>query len=153
MNGSSKWANEMPLYDCIAGAQLAREVERRGEHFVPAEDGILFREGGEADAVYFLKRGECRLTMLTGDKEVISLRVLAGSLLGLPAVMGNKPYSLTASIVGPAEIYRIGRNDFQEILQRDARLCLDALGILAAAVHSARIALGELLRQRESKGQ
>ena len=144
--------NEPTLYDCIARPQLAAELERHGSLFAPEKDSILFREGEEANAVYYLKVGEGRLAMLAGETKIVSMRIVAGSVLGLPAVMGGKPYSLTASVAGQAEIYRIDRDNFKAILERDAGSCMDALRILAAEVRFARIALRDHL-DRWARGE
>jgi CRP-like cAMP-binding protein len=80
-------------------------------------------------------------------RTMLSLRVSAGSLLGLPAIMANCPYSLTATAEKQAEVYRIGSEDFKEMIHQDSRLCLEVLRILACEVHSARSALGVRLGQ------
>lgn len=144
---------EPTLYDCIAGPQLAAKLERYGSLFAPEEDGILFREGDEADAVYYLKAGEGTLAMLAEEKKIVSMRIVAGSVLGLPAVIGGKPFSLTAKVAGPAEIYRIDRDNFKAILEGDAGARMDALRILAAEVRSARIALRDHLDRWMCGGQ
>ncbi|MFP5209459.1 MAG: cyclic nucleotide-binding domain-containing protein [Acidobacteriota bacterium] len=66
-----------------------------------------------------MKTGEVALTMRSAERIIISARVPAGSLLALPAIMGNKPYSLTATTVGQVEVYRISRNDFKEMILQD----------------------------------
>jgi len=111
----------------------------------PACD-ILFRQGDAPEAVYYLKTGEITLTMRSAERTIMSARVTAGSLLGLPAIMGNKPYSLTATAVGQVEVYKISRDDFKQMILQD-RLCFDVVRILAGEVHSARVALTECLDQ------
>lgn len=76
----------------------------------------------------------------------MSASVPAGSLLGLPAIMGNKPYSLTAAAVGQVEVYRMSHDDFKRMILQD-QLCFDVVRILAGEVHSARVALAECLDQ------
>lgn len=135
------------LFDRIASDELASAVEKRAEPFTPSANGILFREGDDPDGVYFLKTGKVTLTMHTADKTIISISVAAGSLLGLPAIMGNKPYTLTATAVGRAEVYKIIHDDFKQMIVQE-RLCLDVLRILAGEVHSARVTLGKSLSRQ-----
>ncbi len=71
----------------------------------------------------------------------------AGSLLGLPAIMGNKPNSLTATAVEQIEVYRMSRADFKQMILQD-QLCFDVVRILAGEALSVRIALAECLDQR-----
>ena len=75
----------------------------------------------------------------------MSIRVAAGSLLGLPSTVGNLPYSLTAKVEGSAEVYKIKRQEFMRMIDHNSRLCSDVLLILASEVHSARAALVKLL--------
>jgi CRP-like cAMP-binding protein len=104
-------------------------------------------------ALYVLEKGEVTLEMSSLEgKPILSFGTTAGSLLGLPGLIGNQPYSLTASVAGQAEIYRIDRDNFKAILERDAGSCMDALRILAAEVRFARIALRDHL-DRWARGE
>ena len=75
---------------------------------------------------------------------LMHLRAGAGSLLGLPAMVGNQPYTLTAVALKGAQIRFVARKDFEEILQQDQSLSLNVCQVLAAEVRSARQALSEL---------
>jgi CRP-like cAMP-binding protein len=138
--------NEGTLYDFVASDRLASAVEKWAHQFEPSANGILFRQGDESDGVYYLKAGEATLTMHVAGKPQMSMRVAAGSLLGLPAIVGNMPYSLTAKVEGRADVYKIGCDEFKQMIARNSRLCSDVLRILACEVHSARVALGKLMR-------
>jgi CRP-like cAMP-binding protein len=72
------------------------------------------------------------------------LRVGPGSLIGLPAIVGNQPYSLTAAPCVGADIREISRSDFQELMQNPT-LAIKALQILAAEVSLARRSFLELI--------
>lgn len=137
--------NDGPLPDFIASSQLASAVERWAHPFEPSANGILFRQGDEPDGVYYLKAGEATLTLHVDGKSIVSMRVAAGSLLGLPATLAEKPYSMTANVEGRTEVFRIARDDFKQMIAQNQRLCSDVLRILACEVHSARGALGKLL--------
>jgi CRP-like cAMP-binding protein len=146
MNEALKVSNENVLADCIASRRLASEVEKRARRFTPAPNGVLFREGDAPDGVYYLKAGKAMLTMSSDHKAVMmAVRADAGSLLGLPAVMGDRPYSLTAWAAASTEVYKLSRFDFDEMIQSDPKLSLDLLSILAAEVRSARVALGSFI--------
>jgi CRP-like cAMP-binding protein len=136
-----------PLTDFIARGLLAAAIEKQAHPIKPSTGGLLFREGDEPEGVYFLKTGEAMLTMKVAGKTMLSVRVSAGSLLGLPAIMANRPYSLSATAEKQAEVYRIESEDFKEMIHQDSRLCLEVLRILACEVHSARSALGVRLGQ------
>ena len=77
----------------------------------------------------------------------MSIPVSPGSLLGLPAFIGNQPYSLTAKAPKGAEFGFVSR---EQILRFDAqrpRLSLRILSVLAAEVRTARNAISEVLRR------
>lgn len=58
---------------------------------------ILFRQGLPADCLYFVKSGEANLMMQAGGN-VVWIRAGQGLLLGIPAIVGNQAYSMTAKV-------------------------------------------------------
>jgi CRP-like cAMP-binding protein len=72
---------------------------------------------------------------------VMCVEVLAGSLLGLPGLIGNVSYSLTATARKGSELDFIAREDFLGLMQTEPSLSLKVLHILAAEVRAARRAL------------
>lgn len=135
------------LIDRLASSDLATAMEKWASPIPSPANDIIFRQGDEPEFVYYLKTGEVILTMEGGDKIIMTVCVPAGSLLGLPAVMGNKPYSLTATAVGQAEVLGISADDFKRIIVQEG-LCFDVVRILAGEVHSARVALSDCLNRR-----
>lgn len=131
------------LSDCLVGNELAGELQDRSELLSLKDDTVLFREGDPPSGVYYLRNGEALLTMQVKDKTVVTVLATEGSLLGLPAVMGNSPYSLSSETRGRAEVYKISGDDFIEIVHRNSRFCVEVVRILAAEVRSARNALAK----------
>jgi CRP-like cAMP-binding protein len=72
----------------------------------------------------------------TGEN-LIQMLAGAGSLLGLPAIVGKQPYSLTAIALKGAEVRFLSRKDFEEILRADPSLSINVCQVLAAEVQSA----------------
>jgi len=122
----------------LADPELAREIEKRSEPWEPDPEGVLFRQGDLPTALYFVKSGEVALGMETDNRMVMCVRAGAGSLVGLPAVVGNKPYSMTAAPCAGAEISKIGSEEFKALIGSDPALALKALQTLAAEVRLAR---------------
>jgi CRP-like cAMP-binding protein len=104
---------------------------------------ILFVQGDSASGVYVVCSGTVRLFIrnpVTG--EVTFDRVVApGSLLGLPAVFGDKPYSMSAEVAQDGEVGFISRERFLEAMSQDGRLCLRCLQLLSEEVRIARGAI------------
>jgi len=122
----------------LADPELAREIEKRSEPWEPDPEGVLFRQGDLPTALYFVKSGEVALGMETENRLVMCVRAGAGSLVGLPAVVSSKPYSMTAAPCAGAEISKIGSEEFKALIASDPALALKALQTLAAEVRLAR---------------
>jgi CRP/FNR family transcriptional regulator len=80
---------------------------------------------------------------MTSDQgqTILSAQARGGSLLGLPGLIGNQPYSLTAVAHAGARISFLGRAEFTAVMQSDAALSFKILQVLAAEVRSARQAI------------
>ena len=63
---------------------------------------------------------------------------------GVPGLIGNQPYSLTAVARSGAEVSFVARDDFNSIVQTEQSLMLKVLQVLAAEVRSARLALAQI---------
>jgi CRP-like cAMP-binding protein len=72
---------------------------------------------------------------------IFSIPALPGSLLGLPALISDRPYSLSAVAHTGARVSFVARADFFALMQADPLLSLKMLQVLAAEVRTARQAL------------
>lgn len=136
---------EFSLSEILADAELCEEIEKWSTPSLVKEGEILFRQGGTPGYAYFVKTGEIALTMHVSGDALWRVRATKGSLVGLPAIVGNERYSMTAEVIRDSEICRISRDDFHQLTQQNPRLCCNVLQILAGEVHGARKALSKLL--------
>jgi CRP-like cAMP-binding protein len=128
----------------IADPELIQALKKRSTAIDCKEDRTLFRQGEDAKGLYILDSGEADLIMTSATGQVIaSVQASAGSLLGLPGLVGNEPYSLTAHVHGGAKLSYVVRDDFTALMQAEPLLSLKILQVLAAEVRSARRALIE----------
>jgi CRP-like cAMP-binding protein len=65
----------------------------------------------------------------------------AGSILGLPAVIGDQPYSLTAIAEKSSVVRFVSRGEFDDVVRADLSLYPYVLQVLAAEVRAARSAV------------
>src|ERR1700757_3309279 len=80
----------------VADASLIQSLEKQSTPILCSEDRVLFRQGEGSAGLYILKSGAPTLPMRSAaGKDVISSRAAAGSLLGLPGLIGNESYTLT----------------------------------------------------------
>jgi CRP-like cAMP-binding protein len=106
---------------------------------------VLFRQGDPPMGLYLVAKGGAMVTMTSEDGDTLmSIEVLPGSLLGLPAVIGNQPYSLTARAHHGSWVGFVPKDDFNKLAQTHPALMVQVLKVLANEVRSARIAIAQL---------
>lgn len=128
----------------IAEKELIDALEKRSSTVVCTEDRKLFAQGGTPAGLYILRRGTAALSMEspTGGT-LMSITLHPGSLLGLPALIGNEPYTLSATAEAGAELGFVTREDFNSLMLTDPSLAVRVLRVLAAEVRTARHAISE----------
>jgi CRP-like cAMP-binding protein len=84
------------------------------------------------------------LTSQSSGDAILRIRAGVGSLLGVPAVIGAKPYSLTAEAIEGAEISLLSCEDFVKLMQTEPALAFRVLQVLAEEVRFARESLSHL---------
>lgn len=123
----------------VADPELVAELQKRSAPVSITARPILFRQGEKPSAVYLIRGGEVLLTG-RGD-DIFTIRAGAGSLLGIPAVIGSKPYSLTAEALPGSQVEVVTGDDFVHLMQANPGLAFHVLQILASEVRMARAAL------------
>jgi CRP-like cAMP-binding protein len=96
----------------VADPDLIEQLEKRAEPVAFGRDRVLFHQGDAPKGVYILRRGSAILTNMSDGDALLSVEAGPGSLLGVPAVVGSKPYSLTAEAVDGAEVSVLACDDF-----------------------------------------
>lgn len=134
-----------PLSECVADCELAAAIEARSQLQCISNKRRLFRQGQPADKLFLLHAGEVVLTSRLPDQSVLGFRALPGTLIGLPAIAGDLPYSMTATVRKYSELYSISVFTFREIVGKNPRLSFRVLEILAAEVRSARLQISTAL--------
>lgn len=126
----------------VAEPELIQALSTRTKPVECSQDHVLFHQGDDPIGLYILHSGELIVTMDSphGD-EIISFAARPGSLLGLPGVIGNAPYSLSATAKKGAQISFISREDFSALMLSESHLSLMILRVLANEVRTARLAI------------
>ena len=126
----------------VADPGLVLALQKSSVAVLCEENRVLFLQGDPSEGLYILNSGEVTLTMASEAAEhIVSVRVVPGSLLGLPALVGNQPYTLTAIAQPGARLSFITRENFNSLMQNDPLMALKVLQVLAAEVRSARNAI------------
>jgi CRP-like cAMP-binding protein len=125
-----------------ANPELIEALERRSSILQSGKGHTLFSQGEPCEGLYILENGEAALALFSpAGRVVMCLNAGAGSVLGLPAVVGGEPYSLTATIRKDSAVKFVSRADFEALIQDEPWLYPSVLQVLAAEVRSARLAL------------
>lgn len=126
----------------LADPELIRALSEHATPIVCDTDRILFQQDDPAAGLYILHKGEATISMTSQQGQtVLSVQAGSGSLLGLPGLVSNQPYSLTAVARAGARVSFLGRTEFTTLMESNPPLAFKILQILAAEVRSARNAL------------
>jgi CRP-like cAMP-binding protein len=136
----------------VADRTLIQALEQRSVSMPCSKGLILFKQGEVSIGLYLLKTGKTSLIMKTDKgEEVVHFIVGSGSILGLPAIVGNVPYTLSAMAYHGSEVNFLARKDFEELIQAQPSLYPKMLEVLAAEVRSARLTLSGLMGKLGSR--
>jgi CRP-like cAMP-binding protein len=126
----------------LADPDLIRALSEHATPIVCDTDRILFQQDDPAVGLYILLEGEATLSMTSQNGQtILSGEARDGSLLGLPGLISNQPYSLTAVAHSGARVSYLGRPEFTTLMESNPPLAFKILQVLAAEVRSARHAL------------
>jgi CRP-like cAMP-binding protein len=128
----------------VADSELLEELEKRATPVEVGADRVLFRQGEAPVGVYILRKGMASLTNRSDGDALLDVQAGAGSLLGVPAVVGAKPYTLTAKALEGAEVSLMNCEDFVHLMHTEPALSFRVLQLLAAEVRFARETFSEL---------
>lgn len=102
-----------------------REVEALAGALVPVEvvaGTTLIAEGGLADTLYFLARGELQVWIDVAKTPRPVSRLEPGSIVGEVALMDPGPASATVTAATPATLYALRRDAFEALAAREPHL-------------------------------
>ena len=132
---------DVPLLRNLPTDALAHLAALAQEEAAP-EGTELWRQGDTPDTVWFLLQGAVSIAVENGGIHAVSPM----TDLGASALLGSDGVRNTsASVVRPAQLLRLGREDFYEVLDEHpecARALLTALGSRVAD-HLDQIEVGE----------
>jgi CRP-like cAMP-binding protein len=123
----------------VAVSELIEALSDHAVNFDCSEGRTLFRQGDAPIGLFVVHSGNVVLTMLDcGGNIVMHMPALPGSLLGLPAVIGKVPYSLSAEASRGAQVSLVPHKDFARLMLTQPGMAINVLQVLAAEVRAAR---------------
>ena len=125
-----------------APPELRSALEATASTVEKSEKSILFRRGDPSVGVFLVRKGKVSLSL---DGTSVASRTLGpGSLLGLPATLNGRPYSLTATVAEDCQLDFISREVVLRVLRENTLVCFQALQILGSEISDMRRALDKL---------
>ena len=117
--------------------ELGIQLSSLGKAEFAKKGTVLFRCGDLPKGAFLLIRGE---VLLTAGAPGARLRrsCVAGCLLGLPATVRNRPYSLTAECLDDCEYVPVPRDLLLSVLGSNPAFCMHVVEILATEVGDLR---------------
>jgi CRP-like cAMP-binding protein len=125
-----------------ADQELIRALEKRSSPISCGAGNTLFSQGEVPSGIFILRSGEAALIMKSSTgRAVMCTTVGPGSVLGLPALIGKQPYSLSVMVKKGSEVGFINQRDFELLLRAEPSLYPKILEVLASEIRFARKAL------------
>lgn len=120
--------------ECAMSGELADAIEALSELRQITAKRILFRQGQPPDRLFLLKAGQVIMTRRLDDNSVIGFRAVPGSLIGLSAIAGSLPYSMTATVTKRSLLHTISLPTFREIVGSNPSVSFRVRKSLASSV-------------------
>lgn len=125
----------------VADETLIKALKAHSQAVPCEQDRILFKQGDAPVGLFIICGGVVELSILSASGQVVmDMRADCGSLLGLPGLIGNVGYSLSAKARKGADVCFVSREDFNKLMLSEPGISMSILKVLAAEVRTARIA-------------
>ncbi len=132
-----------------AHPDLQQALEKLATPLVKKKGTVLFRQGQKAKGVFLLLGGRATLSVRAKSGGIVAPRTVGpGCVLGLPANICGKPYSLTAETLEDCDLAYVEREKVVKLLRKDGQLCLHAVEILGRELATLRNDLANAPKSR-----
>ncbi len=122
-----------------AHPDLQQALEKLATPVAKKKGTVLFRQGQKATGVFVLRSGKAMLSVRAKQGGGAAPKTVGpGSVLGLPANICGKPYSLTAETLEDCDLAYVEREKVVKLLRKDGQLCLHAVEILGRELAALR---------------
>jgi CRP-like cAMP-binding protein len=128
----------------VAEPDLIRALWQHATPLDCSEGRKLFRQGDDPSGLFILHSGDAIMILENdGGAQVARVAMPPSSILGLPALVSDEPYSMSAVAKKGATVGFVTRNDFSSLMLTEPLLALMIVQVLAAEVRSARVPISE----------
>jgi CRP/FNR family cyclic AMP-dependent transcriptional regulator len=137
----------VPLFASLDDA-AARELRSLLRVVEAPQETVLFNHGDTGDRMYLIESGRVRIHVLDSTGHDVTLAELAGGdFFGEMALLDGKSRSADATVIEPARLAILSRDDFLSFVRRNPDVALEMLSAITDRLRRT----DELLRQRVSR--
>ena len=102
------------------GIKELEELSENRQHRVFKKKEEIFHEGDFPNVLFFLNKGKVKTYKIHDDgKEYITSLIKDGEFFGYMPIMEDRPYTEFAMAMEDSEVYRIPKEDFNELIRRN----------------------------------
>ena len=113
---------------------------------------IVFAEGDNGDAAYFIMEGEVKVVAASQNSKVILLAELsAGEIFGEMALIDDKPRSASVVTLTPCKIAYIRKKAFNEFVETKSETAFRLMGLICLSLFKHILRLDELYSDAKRK--
>ena len=127
----------VPLLGSVPEADLRALAAFARERTIP-KGGVILSQGAPGDALYLIRAGQVKVTVIAEDGREVILSVLAsGSFFGEMALLDDEPRSAHVIAMSPTTLLQLRREDFHARLRSSPDLSVALLRELSRRLRRA----------------
>jgi CRP-like cAMP-binding protein len=132
-----------------APPNLHTALEERCEKVRKPRSTVLFRRGEAPFGMFLVLSGTVSLDFGVDGSNALNSFYGPGALVGLPATLTGRNYSMTATVTDDAELGFVTRPALESLLRNQPELCQQLLTILSAKMAQTKQMTKALLRKEK----
>lgn len=132
-----------------APPDLHDALEQRCERVRKSRSTVLFRRGEQAFGVFLILKGTVNLDFGVETAPGLASPYGPGALVGLPATLTRRNYSMTATVTHDAELGFLTTQGLESLLREHPEFCGELLEILSAKLVQTERVTKALLRKEK----
>jgi CRP-like cAMP-binding protein len=117
-----------------APADLNALLLRRCEKVQKTRHTVLFKRGEVSFGMFLVLRGRVSLDFGVDGSSPLNKAYGPGALIGLPATLTGRPYSMTATVTDDAELGLVSCETLKALLREQPQACQELLTMLTAKI-------------------
>ncbi|MCP4686667.1 MAG: Crp/Fnr family transcriptional regulator [Desulfobacterales bacterium] len=141
MENIIEFLGRTPLFSELPRTVM-KDIAGKLEKCVLEKGELLFQQGAEGDSLYILSNGSVKVF---ADKkkgeEPWSIQYGPGVFLGEMAIIEQKPRSASVAALEPVELFKLKKEDFLDLLEKQPAFALGMMRSLAARLRFASVCL------------